>query len=657
MPVTPADFELYSRATGTPMPRTPQEQMQLAPAVHQFIQNKGYQQGGLLDNPIAAALGSTALMAGAYAAAKALGGRGSDDSGAVSTDIDPKTPSPTDNVGVTGSLVKNLSPTSSEIQWSSPGTTDLGLNVQVVNPLSNDGRLLVSEPFQKEARGEFNVVQPKAFGRPDVDLGFPRPLSPGMQGVGEKVRAIWQRPTFTGHEHHKNLLESVGGALATAGLDATAPELGVPLHVARMAGGALGNIAPALDFGARGLETAGTVGLAAIDQATGDVIDTARLLAGPGVALARKGYDDVTTYVPEYYEKYGKPVVDYAVGRAVEDTGKVVNYAKQRAAQDTQLALNFVDAYLNPEVEQGQSLLTEGNPQRDETLIEGDQTNTSPGRGIHNPDIDDPWENEGIGLGAQVDSTPTDAVTQSWEDRGEEMPVVQTLSTDEGDVVIHKHDPDNVLEEGQQVDDRGDALYKRGLRDQAIDNLVTTVLSEPRPGFEAYQEFEPKAAKKVPYISKVTGKPTGALMDAGGGTGVEYIGLQDDGDTFMQVGWHNKNPEKKTPGGYVFDSYQDATGPSHRDALVTPVADSRITSGATGDQGMGTTVSDEVMDEKLARDAVEEENYETVKDWLDTGKFGYGEDQVSPGKFAQRAKKSQATLSEFIAENKDRLEG
>jgi len=638
--VSPADFELYSRATGTPMPRTPQEQMQLAPAVHQFIQNKGYQQGGPLNNPLAAALGSTALMAGAYAAARALGGGGSGDSETVSTDIDPKTPSPTDNVGVTGSLVKNLSPTSSEIQWSRPDDTDLGLNVQVVNPLSNDGRLLVAEPFQKEKRGEFNVVQPKAFGRPDVDLGLPRPLSPGMQGVGDKVKSIWSRPTFGMQDHHKNILESVGGALATAGLDSTMPEIGIPLHMVKMAGGALGNIAPAIDVGMRGLETGATVALAGLDQATGDVIDTARLLAGPGVALARKGYGDVTTYVPEYYEKYGKPAVDYAVGRAVEDTGKVVNYAKQRAADDTQLTLNFLDAYLHPEVEQGQSLLTEGNPQRDEPLIEGDQTNTSPGRGIHNPDIDDPWENEGVGLGAQVDSTPTDAVTQSWEDRGQEMPVVQTLATDEGDVVIHKHDPDNVLS-----------------RDQAIDNLVTTVLSEPRPGFEAYQEFEPKAAKWVGEgISEKTGKYNKGYA-AGGGTGVEYIGLQDDGDAFMQVGWHNKNPEKKTPGGYVFDSYQDATGPSHRDALVTPVADSRITSGATGDQGMGTTVSDEVMDEKLARDAVEDENYETVKDWLDTGKFGYGEDQVSPGKFAQRAKKSQSTLSDFIAENKDRLGG
>ena len=43
MAVSPADFELYSRATGTPLPRTPQEQMQMAPQVYQFIQNRGYQ--------------------------------------------------------------------------------------------------------------------------------------------------------------------------------------------------------------------------------------------------------------------------------------------------------------------------------------------------------------------------------------------------------------------------------------------------------------------------------------------------------------------------------------------------------------------------------------------------------------------------------------
>jgi len=37
--VSPADFELYSRVTGTPLPRTPQEQMQMAPMVHNFTRN------------------------------------------------------------------------------------------------------------------------------------------------------------------------------------------------------------------------------------------------------------------------------------------------------------------------------------------------------------------------------------------------------------------------------------------------------------------------------------------------------------------------------------------------------------------------------------------------------------------------------------------
>ena len=39
MSVSPADFELYSRVTGTPLPRTPQEQMQMAPMVHNFTRN------------------------------------------------------------------------------------------------------------------------------------------------------------------------------------------------------------------------------------------------------------------------------------------------------------------------------------------------------------------------------------------------------------------------------------------------------------------------------------------------------------------------------------------------------------------------------------------------------------------------------------------
>ena len=39
MPVSPRDFELYSRMTGKPMPMDAQQRMQMAPEVFQFTRN------------------------------------------------------------------------------------------------------------------------------------------------------------------------------------------------------------------------------------------------------------------------------------------------------------------------------------------------------------------------------------------------------------------------------------------------------------------------------------------------------------------------------------------------------------------------------------------------------------------------------------------
>ena len=39
MPVSPRDFELYSRMTGTPMPSDAMSRMQMAPAVYDFTRN------------------------------------------------------------------------------------------------------------------------------------------------------------------------------------------------------------------------------------------------------------------------------------------------------------------------------------------------------------------------------------------------------------------------------------------------------------------------------------------------------------------------------------------------------------------------------------------------------------------------------------------
>ena len=39
MPVSPQDFELYSRMTGAPMPSDAMSRMQMAPEVYQFTKN------------------------------------------------------------------------------------------------------------------------------------------------------------------------------------------------------------------------------------------------------------------------------------------------------------------------------------------------------------------------------------------------------------------------------------------------------------------------------------------------------------------------------------------------------------------------------------------------------------------------------------------
>ena len=75
MAVSPADFELYSRATGAPIPRDPQERMRMAPEVYNFSRNFAREPSGF--RKAAGVLGRAAqlggALAGAYGIAKALG--------------------------------------------------------------------------------------------------------------------------------------------------------------------------------------------------------------------------------------------------------------------------------------------------------------------------------------------------------------------------------------------------------------------------------------------------------------------------------------------------------------------------------------------------------------------------------------------------------
>lgn len=76
MPVSPADFELYSRVTGVPYPRTPEERAELAPEVYDFARN--YPRQPTFAQKTLGAVGNIAKIGGtalaAYGLARALGG-------------------------------------------------------------------------------------------------------------------------------------------------------------------------------------------------------------------------------------------------------------------------------------------------------------------------------------------------------------------------------------------------------------------------------------------------------------------------------------------------------------------------------------------------------------------------------------------------------
>ena len=80
MPVSPQDFALWSRMTGNPMPRTPAEQMALAPQVYQFNRQLSQGQNPLLGAAEAVSstidkVGKTALGLGLVAGAGLLTGK------------------------------------------------------------------------------------------------------------------------------------------------------------------------------------------------------------------------------------------------------------------------------------------------------------------------------------------------------------------------------------------------------------------------------------------------------------------------------------------------------------------------------------------------------------------------------------------------------
>ncbi len=452
MSVSPADFELYSRVTGTPYPRTAAEQMQLAPQVHHFVRNRGWA-GVMPPNMRNMALLGAAGLALAYANKKDGGGDdngGGDGGGGGSSPVGvpggglPQGPRQAPNPAATfqdyqelrkpapgGPLARNIDETIVEanvreqpssnpllraadnvvnqltgradpaqlppgrdlinsIQANLPAGSSGGVLDRVqadagsdlatsgdgylskirsnpyqstgkvyetdnswVNPLNrlNQGQFLRKNPrtVTDPQTGEDVLVNPASTGRSEVSLGLGvSGFRPGMRNLPTKLGMIWSKPNLLPEGHHSLVGDAVSGAL-TGVTDLVAPEVGVPLHIAKFAAGGLGQAA---NFGMRGLESAGAIVPAVAEHALLDSADLARMVGQPAVAglrtaasyapgIVRKGVQDmdvtgreIARVIPDLYSKAAerggedyqrgviKPTLEYMGERASDDLGK-----------------------------------------------------------------------------------------------------------------------------------------------------------------------------------------------------------------------------------------------------------------------------------------------------------------------------------------------
>ena len=366
MSVSPAEFELDSRATGTPLPRTPQEQMSLAPHVHNFIQNRGYQQEGFFDSALGRGIRNAAILGGAYALGNALT-RGKTDppnppsggSGAVTpllppgnsphdalsqpflrtdgTEAYPSGPAPARERG--GELIRRENFGVQPYESTASDLADYGgrmggINVQ--NPLKT-GQVVGVDPHLVDIRrNKFNpfseVVGSKIYtptavftGDSEVRLGMPAPLRNKMKGLPGtltniarspgRIQVPWQEAAATGMEQMPHVPTGVGDAIgevtgglanvANLGVDAVAPWTGGAMHLARFVGQNPGIAATtAINAAEKAARMGLATGAAVGQQGIGDIIDTGRIVARP----ARAGVRMIADATPGILAKGGADI-------------------------------------------------------------------------------------------------------------------------------------------------------------------------------------------------------------------------------------------------------------------------------------------------------------------------------------------------------------
>jgi hypothetical protein len=682
--VTPADFELYSRATGTPMPRTPQEQMQMAPMVYKYMQNRGYQQEGFFDSALGRGLRNAAIIGGAYALGNAFKGSKTDPptppsggSGAVSVPVSPVTPLPPTldpnsggfdpSGGMSPSGVRPsggnppVSPQTIEASWEDQGR-EMPVVQELVTPTGNieihrydPNGVLTTQPKTPVSRenvgttGSLTRDLNSQIDRSNVWDGGASPTvvvgdrggfgpapAPRSEVEGIRDMEFSMKPPINRDPSFFNPTGSWGVG-DTANLLGSTINFGVE-NAPRMAAQGYYDIAK----GARDLQK----GYDDVKAVAGGIYDA---------GAATRGWHD-RNLVPA-----GKRIAGIFMA-----PGLPTSASQQTDGIETGNASILFD---HPDVSQLGTGSDEVQSNRNHILHGAVDRNGNPLQMSRRVNAPSGLDSEGVPIGyiPQVkardvgpDASVSDPVEYQWYGgqkprQGSLNEATRALRNKYADVYESQGLADDILPDAERVGeanvsgssggnivtklfDKAKALYDENTqianeiaREQEVEAAAQNVLNDMYSsggGYEAYQEFEPKKSK------------------TGGGSGVKSLAYDNQGQ--VVVDYWDRNPEKQTPGGYVSDSYQGAITGDKRDELVTNTANPDLISG---------NMTQEQMDDHQSLVADEMDADETYQAGLRGGRFGRGEGQVSAGKFANAIKKDQKTALEFLKENSDTLRG
>jgi hypothetical protein len=599
--VSPADFELYSRATGAPLPRTAQEQMQMAPQVHQFIQSRGYQRPKGFLGEVGGYLKNAALLGGGLALANYLSSNNDDSDDGIRVDL--ASPGSVDASVVPQRMITGatdvIGTQPSPAPTPTPQTPVVRENVGTLGSITRPLGVQVADPWGMD-KGTTEVVTPsRGFGPAPA----PRAEAEGLRDIEFSMKPPIQRdPSFF------NPTGSWGVG-----------------DTANLAGSAI--------------NFAGQYGPTIIDQGALDI--------GKGVRDIQKGIDDTSVVINSVYDAgaASRKFLDSTIASLPTSS------FQQSAPLETDgqsILIDHPDVVQSgtgsDEVQSNKNYIAQGNVDLEgKPIVVGEFDSAYPAETYTD------YRKFGVGgggvnylsAGNRYDGDP-EMVGKVPSQRTKEAFIssagIPQIKEELVGGSVEQQQPSggnflsNFVGKAKALIDENTQIANEIAREQEIESAAQNVIDELQSsgggGYEAYQEFEPKKSK------------------TGGGSGVKSLAYDNQGQ--VVVDYWDRNPEKQTPGGYVSDSYQGAITGDKRDELVTNTANPSLMSGK---------MTQEQMDDYQSLVSDEMEAEDTYQEGLRGGRFGRGEGQVSAGKFANKIKQDQQSAIEFLKENSDKLRG